>query len=89
MNILNFAKHNTRLCVIVGEGSNCKSWGKNPQVHNLDNIPPGAFYSTPTPPLTIRHKRVIINDAELISINIKINKKNDPKTKMNRCQKNF
>ena len=63
----------TLLCLIVG-GSNCKFWGKNPQVHlviirqwpkntphppilgNLDNFPPGVFYSTPLP--TIRHKRL-------------------------------
>ena len=49
----------TLLCLIVSGGSNCKFWGKNPQVHliiirewpknntpilrNLDNIPPGVF----------------------------------------------
>ena len=31
-------------------------------LRNLDNSPPGAFYSTLPPPPTIRHKRVIIFD---------------------------
>ena len=48
----------TLLCVIGGGGSNCKCWGKKPQVHliiikewpkntlilrNLDNFSPGAY----------------------------------------------
>ena len=31
------------------------TWKQPPHLKNLDNFPPGAFYSTP---LTIRHKRV-------------------------------
>ena len=61
----------TLLCLIVGEGQIASFWEKKPlslfnyykrmtwkqppHLKNLDNFPPGAFYSTP---LTIRHKRV-------------------------------
>ena len=60
---------------MIGGGQIANFGEKNPQVHliiirespknippilrNLDNSPPGSFYSTPPPPLQLGTKRVV------------------------------